>query len=63
MLNLCAKWPRCLCKPESDWDDDLTYMAKTQIEGQSNEEYPVPSDWSDQERFWTGKTYEEMAYT
>ena len=55
-----TKWPRCLCKPESDWDDDLTYTAKTQIEGQSNEEYPLSSDWSDQKRIWTGKIYEEM---
>ena len=60
--KICVtKWPRCLAKPKSDWDDDLTYTAKTQMEGQSNEEYPLPSDWSDQERVWTRKTYEEMA--
>ena len=56
-----TKWPRCLCKPESDWDDDHTYSVKTQMDNPpnvENEKPPIPSDWSDQENFWNGKTYE-----
>ena len=47
----CAtKWPRCLCKPESDWDDDHTYSVKTQMDNPSNvknDENPIPLDWND----------------
>ena len=26
----CAtKWPRCTCKPDSDWDDDHYYAVRT----------------------------------
>ena len=59
----CAtKWPRCLCKPESDWDDDYTYSIKTQMDSPSdvkNDKIPIPSDWSDQDNFWNGKAYEK----
>ena len=57
-----TKWPRCICKPESDWDDDYTYSVKTQTDSTpnvENDKHPLPSDWSDQENFWNGKTYEK----
>ena len=26
-----TKWPRCICKLESDWDDDQNYIVMTQM--------------------------------
>ena len=49
-----TKWPRCICKPESDWDDDQNYIVETQMDSPSNvknDRHPIPSDWSDQENF------------
>ena len=53
-----TKWPRCLCKPESDWDDDQNYIVETQVDSPSNvkDTHQIPSDWSNQENFWNGKT-------
>ena len=31
-----TKWPRCICKPESDWDDDQNYIVMTQMNSLSN---------------------------
>ena len=56
------KWPRCICKPESDWGDDQNYIVETQMDSPSNvksDRHPIPSDWSDQEHFWNGKAYEK----
>ena len=56
-----SKWPSCICKPGSDWDNDQNNII-TQMDSPSNKdqnnEHPLPSDWSDQENFWNGKTYE-----
>ena len=57
-----TKWPRCIFKAESDWDDDHTYTFKTQMDSPSNvksDKHPIPSDWSNQENFWNGKAYEK----
>ena len=27
-----TKWPRCICKPKSDWDDDQNYIVETQVD-------------------------------
>ena len=54
-------WPRCICKPESDWDDDQNYIVMTQMDSPSdvkNDRHPI-SDWSDQENFWNGKAYKK----
>ena len=57
-----TKWHRCICKPESDWDDDQNYIVETQMDSPSNvknDRHPIPSDWSNQENFWNGKAYEK----
>ena len=57
-----TKWPRCICKPESDWDDDQNYIVMTQTNSLSdvkNDRHPIPSDLSNQENFWNGKAYEK----
>ena len=57
-----TKWPRCLCEPESDWDNDHAYADKKQADSPphvENEKPPIPSDWSDEENFWNGKAYEK----
>ena len=48
-----TKWPRCICKPESDWDDDQNYTVETQTVRPSNVKM------NDQENFWNGKAYEK----
>ena len=30
-----TKWPRCICKLESDWDDDHNYAVMTQMDSPS----------------------------
>ena len=64
MGNYCqdcvTKWPRCICKPESDQDDDQNYIVEAQTDNPSNVKYdghPIPLDWSSQEHFWNGKAY------
>ena len=60
------KWSRCICKPESDWDDDQNYKLRTQTDSPPNEEnrrHPIPSDWSDQEDFWNGKAFKRVSFT
>ena len=60
------KWATCICRPESDWDDDQNYTVRTQMDSPSNVEnnrHPVPSDWSDQEDFWNGKVYEKLPFS
>ena len=56
------KWPRCLCEPESDWDNNHTYADKKQADSPphvENEKPPIPSNWSDEENFWNGTAYEK----
>ena len=58
------EWPRCICKSESDWDDEQNYIVMTQTKSLSNVKngrHPIPSDWSNQEDFWNGKAYERSA--
>ena len=55
-----TKWSRCICKSESDWDNDHTYTVRTQMDSPSNVEndrYSIPSDWSNEENFWNGKAH------
>ena len=57
-----TKWSRCICKSESDWDNDHTYTVRTQMDSPPNVEndrHPIPSDWSNQENLWNGKAYEK----
>ena len=60
------KWSRCICKPESDLDDDQNYTVRSQTDSPSNMEnnrHPIPLDWSHQEDFWNGKAYEKLPST
>ena len=57
-----TKWPRHICKAESDWDDVQNYIVETQMDSPSNVKngrHPIQSDWSDQKNFWNGKAYEK----
>ena len=57
-----TKWSRCICKPESDWDDDQNYIVETQMDSPcnvKNDKHPIPSDWNNQENFWNDKAYEK----
>ena len=56
------KWSRCICRPESDCDDDQNYTVRTQTDSPSNVEnnrHPIPSNWSDQE---DGKKFEKLPF-
>ena len=60
-----TKWSRCLCKPESDWDNDHTYAVRKQADSPpnvENDKYSIPSDWSDQEEFWNGKPSKKLPH-
>ena len=59
IVKTMTKWSRCICKPESDWDDDQNYIGEAQTNSPSNDRHPIPLDWSDQEKFWNGKAYEK----
>ena len=53
-----TKWPRYICKLESDRDDGHNYAVRTQTDSPSiveNNKHPIPSDWSNQENFWNSK--------
>ena len=61
-----TKWSRCICKPESDCDNDQNYTVRSQMDSASNVEnnrHPIPSDWSDQEDCWNGEAYEKLPFT
>ena len=61
-----TKWSRCICRPESDWDDDQNYTVRTQTDSPSTVQYnmhPIPPDWSDQEGFWNGKSSEKLPFS
>ena len=61
-----TKWSRCICRPESDWDDDQNHTVRAQMDSPSNVEnnkHPIPSDWSNQENFWNGKVSEKLPFS
>ena len=61
--NCVSKWSRCICKPESDGNNDHTYTVRNQVDSPPNVEsdkYPIPPDWSDQEEFWNGKPSKKL---
>ena len=50
-----------VCKQGSDWDADpidISQMDSTYNNGKGNS-HPLPSDWSDQEKYWNGTAYEK----
>ena len=57
---------RCLCQPTSDWSGELidtTQSAPPDMDNNQDREdiqdNPLPSDWTDQDNFWSGKTYDK----
>ena len=54
-----SKWCRCTCKPPSDWGADLIDITQPYSHANNNKGngHPPPSDWSNQENGWSGKTY------
>ena len=60
---------RCTCKPMSDWSADLidiTQLEPPNPDSTANndrddrQDNVLPSNWSDQDNFWSGKTYDKV---
>ena len=58
---------RCSCQPTSDWSGELigtTQLAPpntdTNQDREDVQDNPLPSDWTDQDNFWLGKTYDQL---
>ena len=61
--NCITKLFWCICNPESNWDADHSYAGREQVDSPPNvgsDKYPIPSDWSDQEEFWDGRTSKKL---
>ena len=58
-----SKWHRCLYKPVSDWDEDpiniITQTDSPSNDNKQHDKHPLPSDWSENEKFWNGKEYKK----
>ena len=59
---------RCTCKPMSDWSADLIDITQpdppnpdstANNDRDDRQDQVLPSDWSDQDNFWSGKTYDK----
>ena len=60
---------RCTCKPMSDWTVDLIDISQPDLPNPDNnvdndrddrQDQALPSDWSDQDNIWLGKTYDKV---
>ena len=60
---------RCTCKPMSNWSADLidiTQLDPPNPDSTANndrddrQDKGLPSNWSDQDHFWSGKTYDKV---
>ena len=61
---------RCTCKPMSDWSVELIDITQPDCPNPDNnannndrndrQDQVLPSDWSDQDNFWMGKTYDKV---
>ena len=60
---------RCTCKPMSDWSADLIDITQpdppnpdstANNERDDGQDQALPSDWSDQDNFWSSKTYDKV---
>ena len=60
---------RCTCKPKSNWSVDLISITQPDLPNPDNnanndrddgQDQALPSDWSDQDKFWLGKTYNQI---
>ena len=57
---------RCSCQPTSDWSGkciDTSQLAPLNTDNNQDwediQDSPLPSDWTDQDDFWLGKTYDQ----
>ena len=57
---------RCSCQPMSNWSGELIDTtqpappnADTNQDREDVQDNPLPSDWTDQDIFWLGKTYDQ----
>ena len=59
----------CTCKPMSHWSEDLIDIPQPDLPNPDNnanndrdngQDQTLPSDWSDQDNFWLGKTYNQV---
>ena len=60
---------RCTCKPMSNWSADLIDITQPDLpnpdstannDRDDGQDQTLPSDWSDQDNFWSGKTYDQV---
>ena len=61
---------RCTCKPMFDWSAELIDITQPDCPNPDNnankndrddrQDQTLPSNWSDQENFWSGKTYDKV---
>ena len=61
---------RCSCKPMSDWSVELIDITQLDCSNPDNnannndrddrQDQDLTSDWSDQDNFWLGKTYDKV---
>ena len=60
---------RCTCKPMSNWSVDLIDITQldppnpdstTNNDRDDEQDQALPSDWSDQDNFWSDKTYDKV---
>ena len=57
---------RCSCQPMSDWSGgfiDITQPDHPNTDNNKDrddiKDQALPSDWTDQDNFWSGKTYDK----
>ena len=57
---------RCSCQPTSDWSGELIDITQpavpntdTNQDRENIQDNLLPSDWTDQDSFWLGKTYDK----
>ena len=58
---------KCSCRPMSDWSAELIYITQPDPPNPDNnndrddkQDQALPSDWTDQDIFWLGKTYDKV---
>ena len=57
---------RCSCQPMSDWSGELINVTQPDLPNPDNnknrddeQDQALPSNWTDQNNFWSGKTYDK----
>ena len=62
-----TKRVKCSCKSMSDWSAELIDVTQLDLPNPDNnndrddkQDQGLPSDWTDQDNFWLGKTYDKV---